>query len=71
MVIFLNMLVFIWILVELFDGLVGFWEEEIGDNEELFVKYYFDKLDYLEFDVIYIFWIVVLCDGEIVFLYEI
>lgn len=55
----------------MFDGLVGFWEEEIGDNEELFVKYYFDKLDYLEFDVICIFWIVVLCDGEIVFLYEI
>lgn len=40
--------------VELFDGSVGFWEEEIGDNEELFAKHYFDKLDYLESDVIYI-----------------
>lgn len=56
--------------VELFNGSVGFWEEEIGDNEELFAKHYFDKLDYLESDAIYILWTAVLCDGEIVLSYE-
>lgn len=65
------MLVFILILVELFVGLVGFWEVEVGDDEELFVKYCLDKFDCLEFDEIYFFWIVVLSDWDFVFWYEI